>query len=76
MRLSPLRPKTRWGRTFRVKGRGAARADGSKGDLLVAVNVVVPQRIDDAAKEALEAFRTATKDADPRAGLMERAKGD
>ncbi|MGN6333436.1 MAG: molecular chaperone DnaJ [Motilibacteraceae bacterium] len=63
------------GRTFRVKGRGAARADGSKGDLLVTVSVVVPQRVDGAVKDALEAFRTATKDEDPRAGLMDRAKG-
>ena len=30
------------GRTFRVRGRGVARKDGTKGDLLVTVEVLVP----------------------------------
>ena len=32
------------GRTFRVRGRGVARKDGTKGDLLVTVEVAVPQQ--------------------------------
>ena len=60
------------GRTLRVKGRGVPQAK-PPGDLLVTVQVVVPQRLDDRAREAVEAFREATKDHDPRADLMQRA---
>ncbi len=63
------------GRTFRVRGKGAARKDGTPGDLLVTVEVVVPQKVEGAAKDALEAFAAATKDQNPRAGLVDAAKG-
>ncbi len=63
------------GRTFRVKGRGVPKANGANGDLLVTVEVAVPQRIDGAAKKALEAFRDATDEDDPRAGLAAAARG-
>ncbi len=62
------------GRTFRVRGKGANRADGTRGDLLVTVEVSVPARLDDAARKAVEAFRDATATQDPRAGLIERAR--
>jgi len=58
------------GRTFRVRGKGAARKDGSKGDLLVTVEVHVPTGLGDDAREALEAYRAATAGSDPRAGLF------
>lgn len=61
------------GRTFRVRGRGAARKDGTRGDLLVTVEVAVPQRVDSRAKEALEAFRSATAGDNIRAELMDAA---
>ncbi len=48
------------GRTFRVRGKGTARRDGTKGDLLVTVEVVVPDHLDEQAKEALDAYRKAT----------------
>jgi molecular chaperone DnaJ len=57
------------GRTFRVRGKGVPRRDGSRGDLLVSVEVAVPQKLDGKAREALEAYRTATVDHDPREGL-------
>jgi molecular chaperone DnaJ len=38
------------GRTFRVKGRGVTRKDGTKGDLLVTVDVVVPAKLDGVGK--------------------------
>ncbi|MGW5366634.1 molecular chaperone DnaJ [Actinopolymorpha pittospori] len=47
------------GRTFRVRGKGSARRDGTKGDLLVSVEVVVPEHLDEKAKEALDAYRKA-----------------
>ncbi len=62
------------GRTFRVKGKGVARRDGSRGDLLVTVQVAVPQKLDGKAREALEAYRDATAGDDPRAGLLEAAR--
>ncbi len=63
------------GRTLRVKGRGVRTAKGT-GDLLVQVQVVVPQRLDSAAREALETFAAATEGEDPRADLVARARRD
>ncbi|MEO6500309.1 MAG: DnaJ C-terminal domain-containing protein [Jatrophihabitantaceae bacterium] len=69
-----LPPGTPSGRVLRVKGRGVARKDGSAGDLLVTVSVAVPQKLDGAAREAVEAYAAATEDDDPRAGLLEQAR--
>lgn len=63
-------PGTPNGRTFRVRGRGALRRDGTRGDLLVTVDVVVPEHLDDSAREALLAYREAAGAADPRAALF------
>ena len=63
------------GRTFRVRGRGSVRKDGTRADLLVTVEVAVPKNLDTAAQQALEAFRTATAGEDPRAGLVDLAGG-
>ena len=57
------------GRTLRARGRGAKTAKRT-GDLLVTLQVAVPQRVDGAAREALERFAEATRDDDPRAGLF------
>ena len=53
------------GRTFRVRGRGVP---GKDGDLLVTVEVAVPQKVSSEAKKHLEAFAAAAPD-DPRAHL-------
>ncbi len=58
------------GRTFRVRGRGATRKDGTPGDLLVTVDVQVPSTLSDEARAAVEAFRAATAGPDPRSGLF------
>lgn len=63
------------GRTMRARGKGAVRKDGTRGDLLVTVEVAVPKELDDKAREALETFREATASADPRAELFQAAKG-
>ncbi|GAA3728598.1 molecular chaperone DnaJ [Spinactinospora alkalitolerans] len=68
-------PGTPNGRTFRVRGKGTQRRDGTAGDLLVTVEVAVPQNLNGAAREALENFRAATADQDPRSDLEARAKG-
>jgi molecular chaperone DnaJ len=64
------------GRTFRVRGRGAARKDGTKGDLLVTVQVAVPQDLDDKARAALEEFRNATEGADLRDELIKQSRSE
>jgi molecular chaperone DnaJ len=61
------------GRVFRVRGRGATRKDGTRGDLLVTVEVEVPAQLDDAARAAVTAYREATAGRDPRAALFERS---
>ena len=71
-----LPPGTTNGRTFRVKGRGVTRKDGTKGDLLVTVDVVVPAKLDSSGREAVEALRDATAGEDPRAGLLDPSGGD
>jgi molecular chaperone DnaJ len=62
------------GRTFRVRGKGVRRSDGTMGDLLVTVNVQVPKDLGDKAKEALETFREVTAGPDPRDELLRQAK--
>ena len=63
------------GRTFRVRGKGAPRRDGTKADLLVTVDVELPTTLDDTSRAAVEAFREAQGTHDPRAGLIGRAQG-
>jgi molecular chaperone DnaJ len=61
------------GRTLRVRGKGITTPKGT-GDLLVTVQVAVPQRLTGAAKEAVEAFGEATAGQDVRADLMAQAR--
>ncbi|HXV93887.1 MAG TPA: DnaJ C-terminal domain-containing protein, partial [Pseudonocardia sp.] len=67
-------PGTARGRTFRVRGRGVRRKDGRTGDLLVKVELAVPQRLSESATEALQAYAEATKEFDPRADLLGDAR--
>ena len=66
-------PGTRSGRTFRVRGHGVPAKDGA-GDLLVTVEVAVPQRLSDAEREAIEALANASKES-PRNHLGEVSDG-
>jgi molecular chaperone DnaJ len=43
-----------------VRGRGVPRKDGTHGDLLATIEVVVPANLDETAKSALEAYAAAT----------------
>ncbi|MFJ8040029.1 molecular chaperone DnaJ [Kitasatospora sp. NPDC096147] len=63
------------GLTLRARGKGATRKDGTRGDLLVTVEVVVPKHLDDEALAALEQYREATASDDPRAALFKAAEG-
>lgn len=60
------------GRVLRLKGRGVSTPKAT-GDLLVTVQIVVPQKLSKKAKEALEAFAVESDHADVRAELMQRA---
>ncbi len=66
-----LPPGTPNGRTFRVRGKGAPRADGSLGDLLATVEVQVPAVLDDAMRFAVEAYRDASVGRPLRSKLFE-----
>ncbi|MFY1573816.1 molecular chaperone DnaJ [Verrucosispora sp. WMMD703] len=53
-------PGTPSGRILRARGKGVSRRDGQQGDLLVTLDVVVPARISDEARAALETFAEQT----------------
>ena len=66
-------PGTPNGKTLRVRGRGGPRPGGGHGDLLVRVQVQVPQKLTRQEKELLEKFAETHK-ASPRAELEDRLK--
>jgi len=68
-----IAPGTSNGRTLRVKGRGITKG-ATTGDLLVTVDVQVPQRVDGKALDALKAFAQETAHEDVRADLVAKAK--
>ncbi|SCL16432.1 molecular chaperone DnaJ [Micromonospora rhizosphaerae] len=53
-------PGTPSGRVLRARGKGVVRKDGRVGDLLVTLDVVVPAKLSDEARAALEAFAEQT----------------
>jgi molecular chaperone DnaJ len=62
-------PGTPSGRTLRARKKGIAKRDGKTGDLLVTLQVAVPAKLDDKAREALAAYVDATATQDPRSEL-------
>ena len=64
---------TRSGRTFRVRGKGVASSP--PGDLLVTVEVAVPERLTDAEREAIEKLAAASLDS-PRSYLGKWLNGN
>ena len=65
-----IAPGTQNGSTMRVRGRGVARKDGTKGDLLATIDVVVPTSLDDTGKAAVESLRSVLDHSDPRAAII------
>jgi molecular chaperone DnaJ len=64
LRIPPGTPN---GKTFRVKGRGLAKAQGAGyGDLLVTVDIDVPKALSDEQRSALEKFAAASTGRSPR----------
>ena len=70
VRIAPGTPN---GRTLRVKGRGITKGS-TKGDLLVTVEVQVPQHVDGKALEALKSFAEETAAEDVRSDFVGKAK--
>jgi len=70
VRIAPGTPN---GRTLRVKGRGITKGS-TTGDLLVTVEVQVPQRVDGKALDALKTFAEETSNEDVRADFITKAK--
>ncbi|MFT4147782.1 MAG: DnaJ C-terminal domain-containing protein [Micrococcaceae bacterium] len=61
------------GKTLRVKGKGVA-SKKITGDMLVTLEITVPKTLNEEAKKAVEEFAQATKNDDPRAEMMSKAK--
>ena len=61
-------PGTAPGKTLRVRGKGMPKAGGGVGDLMVTVDVVVPQTLSDEQRQAVEALAAIESD-NPRAHL-------
>ncbi|WP_062517064.1 DnaJ C-terminal domain-containing protein [Demequina gelatinilytica] len=60
---------TQSGTTLRVKGKGLSSRKGT-GDMLVTIEVMVPQKLSRESKKALEALMSTFRDEDPRESLF------
>lgn len=58
------------GRTFRVRGKGISKPSGERGDLLVTVEVWVPDSLPEKAKQALRDYARAAGEVNPRLSLL------
>lgn len=61
------------GRILRLRGRGVARAQGSPGDQLVELRIVLPPVVDDSLTRFMEGWRKSHPH-DPRKTLMDEAE--
>ncbi len=68
-------PGTASGRVLRVRGKGISKRDGSQGDLLVTLQASIPAKLDDKAREALQAYAQAMAGHDPRPEITELLEG-
>jgi molecular chaperone DnaJ len=68
-----LAPGTPTGRVLRVKGRGVTKGT-TTGDLLVTIEVQIPQRLDGEALETLKKFADLTQEHNVRSELKTKAQ--
>ncbi len=61
------------GKKFRVKNKGFMNAKGKIGDVVITVEIAIPQKLSKAAKSALQEFADATSSENPRTAFLERA---
>ena len=62
-------PATSSGTKLRVKGRGVQFKDGTAGDLLAEIQIVLPKHLDDESRQAIEKIAARQSQEDPRAKL-------
>lgn len=62
-------PSSSSGRRLRLKGQGVKQRDGSAGDMIVELQIQLPQTIDDEFRRAIERLDQANPHS-PRTGLM------
>ena len=55
---------------LRVRGKGSVRRDGTKGDLMLTLEVQVPHELSDEQRTKLQEFSSASAQPDLRAGLF------
>lgn len=70
-----LPPGSASGRVLRVRGKGIAKRDGSQGDLLVTFTAAIPAKLDDKARDALQAYAESMAGHDPRPEITELLEG-
>jgi molecular chaperone DnaJ len=58
------------GSKLRVRGKGSVRRDGTKGDLMLTIEVQVPHELNDEQRTKLQEFSSASAQPDLRAGLF------
>jgi molecular chaperone DnaJ len=58
------------GSKLRVRGKGSVRRDGTKGDLMLTIEVQVPHDLSDEQRTKLQEFSSAAAQPDLRAGLF------
>jgi molecular chaperone DnaJ len=63
------------GRVLRARGKGITKRDGTAGDLLITLEVAVPNNLSSEARKALEAYADVTADHDPRGDLNALLEG-
>ncbi|NKE55613.1 molecular chaperone DnaJ [Lentzea sp. PSKA42] len=63
------------GRVLRARGKGITKRDGTAGDLLITLEVAVPNNLSSEARKALEGYADVTKDHDPRGDLNALLEG-
>ncbi len=61
-------------KVMRVRRKGIDNKGGKVGDMYVRLKVLVPKRLSDEARAAVEQFREVSKDADPRREFRDMAK--
>lgn len=67
LRLPPGTPN---GRVMRVRGKGVRKPDGTMGDLLVTLDVQVPEGLTDEARAALLEYADKAHQVNPREALF------
>ena len=57
-----------------MRGKGLDGANGKVGDMYVKLTINVPGEVSDEARRAVEAYRNATTDIDPRADFIKMTR--